>query len=94
MGMKKSVVATIAWLSLMRYTAASSLVSVPTSRSEYGKVAGIAAKTRANISGAILQPQPPPWEYCVRRIISFGFSIDGAFLEKYRRCYRSTAGRV
>ena len=32
-GMKKSVVATIAWLSFSRHTAASSEVSIPTSRS-------------------------------------------------------------
>src|SRR5262245_30529211 len=67
-GMKKSVVAMIAWSSLMRYTAASSLVSMPTSRS-----GGISprppdfAMLCSSTAGASLQPHPPPWERLVRR---------------------------
>src|ERR1019366_7907872 len=67
MGVKKSVVATSAWLSFNRYTAASSLDSVPTSRSLGRLRIGVAASSLVSIPGAILQPQPPPWENWVRR---------------------------
>ena len=58
-GMKKSVVATMAWLSFSRQTAASSPVSVPTSN------AGSAGRpnvdsTSASRPGASLQAQPAP----------------------------------
>ena len=42
--MKKSVVATIAWVSLIRYTAASSLVSMPTSSSFGTKLVAVLAR--------------------------------------------------
>src|SRR5690554_4671977 len=65
--MKKSVVATSACASLSRYTAASSAVSLPII--SWGQAgAGAARLSRpASTPGAILQPQPPPWESDVRR---------------------------
>src|SRR5258708_22338 len=75
-GVKKSVVATMAWLSFSRNTAASSLVSMPTSRS-FGRVrSGVRARISESTAGAILQPQPPPWLNSVRRIGRF----SGAFI--------------
>ncbi len=69
-GMKKSVVATIACRSETCHTAASSAVSMPT-RSSGGTASGVADRARASRSdstaGAILQPQPPPCESDVRR---------------------------
>ncbi len=65
--MKKSVVATRACSSFSRQTAASSLVSVPTSRLAKGPIAGIPAMISVSTAGAILQPQPPPWASEVRR---------------------------
>ncbi|KAG1483569.1 hypothetical protein G6F54_013529 [Rhizopus delemar] len=66
-GMKKSVVATIAWRSSRRYTAASSLVSRPPSSSAGAGSAGIPRSSSESTPGAILQPQPPPWASEVRR---------------------------
>ena len=68
-GVKKSVVATSAWLSFSRYTAASSAVSLPTSRS-FGSApfSPLEARISDSTAGAILQPQPPPWLNSVRRI--------------------------
>src|SRR3990167_4795824 len=59
-GMKKSVVAMIACWSFRRYTAASSLVSVPTSRLAYGNFSFASPRICCSSAGAILQPQPPP----------------------------------
>src|SRR3954454_8039378 len=60
MGVMKSAVATRARSSSMRHTAASSPVSVPTSRS--GWLAGVKERrTCANSLGASLQAQPAPW---------------------------------
>src|SRR5258707_11802223 len=70
MGVKKSVVATIACSSFSRYTAASSLDSIPTSRSFGRPRTGVLARISERTAGAILQPQPPPWENCVRRMRS------------------------
>src|SRR5258708_13069090 len=70
MGVKKSVVATIACSSFSRYTAASSLDSIPTSRSFGRPRIGVLARISERTAGAILQPQPPPWENSVRRIRS------------------------
>src|SRR5215510_6275577 len=73
--MKKSVVATIACDSLIWYTAASSLVSIPT-RSSLGRKPDVPfAMICSSTAGAILQPQPPPWERLVRR----GILVSGAF---------------
>src|SRR5512144_3362615 len=66
-GMKKSVVATIACVSLIRYTAASSDVSMPTRRSRGGMPGRDLPRISSRTPGAILQPQPPPWLNCVRR---------------------------
>jgi hypothetical protein len=60
MGMKKSVVAIRACWSLSFQTAASSAVSVPTSRLAKGWAAGMWASISASAAGAILQPHPPP----------------------------------
>src|SRR5487761_2345415 len=67
MGVKKSVVATSACVSFNRYTAASSLASVPTSSAFGSARIGVAASSSVSTPGAILQPQPPPWENWVRR---------------------------
>src|SRR6266581_143551 len=75
MGVKKSVVATIACSSFSRYTAASSLDSIPTSRSFGRPRIGVLARISERTAGAILQPQPPPWENCVRRM-----RFAGAFM--------------
>src|SRR5438309_5576148 len=75
-GVKKSVVATSAWLSFRRYTAASSAVSVPTSRSFGRPRIGVEARISDSTAGAILQPQPPPWLNSVNRI----FGNSGAFM--------------
>src|SRR5258707_11548819 len=72
MGVKKSVVATIACSPFSRYTAASSLDSIPTSRTLGRPRIGVFARISERTAGAILQPQPPPWENCVRRIRSAG----------------------
>ena len=66
-GMKKSVVATRAWVSLSRQTAASSEVSVPTIRLAKAAVAGMPFRIDCRTAGASLQPQPPPWASEVRR---------------------------
>jgi len=73
-GVKKSVVATIAWVSFSRYTAASSLDSMPTSSSFGIARTGVFDRMSESTAGAILQPQPPPWVSCVRRT-----SSEGAF---------------
>src|SRR5690242_7207603 len=65
--MKKSVVATTACVSLMRYTAASSAVSMPTIRSRGTMPGAVLAMISCSTPGAILQPQPPPWLNDVRR---------------------------
>ena len=65
--MKKSVVATSAWVSFSRQTAASSLVSVPTIRSANGPASGMSFRMSRSTAGASLQPQPPPWAREVRR---------------------------
>src|SRR4051812_24812504 len=63
-----------AWLSLSRYTAASSAVSVPTSRSlGSAPFNPLAARISESTAGAILQPQPPPWLNSVSRILSGAF---------------------
>src|SRR3954465_11351498 len=72
-GVKKSVVATSAWLSFSRYTAASSEVSVPTRRSLGRPRIGEAERMSESTAGAILQPHPPPWLNSVRRIFSGAF---------------------
>src|SRR3954467_6489457 len=69
-GVKKSVVTTMARSSRSRYTAASSLVSRPTSRPGWR---GAPPRPRASPStvrrsaGDSLQAQPAPCENCVRR---------------------------
>src|SRR5688500_15873379 len=96
-GVKKSVVATSAWLSFKRYTAASSAVSVPTSRSFGNPRIGVAARISESTAGAILQPQPPPWLNWVRRIRSGAF-ISVKFYSGFqalRQRYRlPLAGRI
>jgi len=69
-GMKKSVVATRAWLSFRRQTAASSEVSVPTIRLAKAPAWGTPARMSRSTAGAILQPQPPPCARLVKRCVS------------------------
>ena len=80
MGMKKSVVAISAWFSLSKYTAASSAVSMPTSSS--GGIGRLLEFFKISLStpGAILQPQPPPWDRLVRRGATSVVSFSGAFM--------------
>src|SRR3972149_1054349 len=78
-GRKKSVVATIACSALMRYTAASSLDSVPTSRFESTLPSGDSASNSPSSAAGSLQPHPPPWENCVRRIV---FDSTGLFIAR------------
>jgi hypothetical protein len=83
MGMKKSVVAIRACWSLRRYTAASSLVSMPTSNSLGTGKPREPRRISERMPGAILQPQPPPWLKEVRRIGAAGASgefIGSTFL--------------
>src|SRR5262245_48318999 len=87
-GVKKSVVATSACSSLSRYTAASSAVSVPTSRSFGKPLIGAAARISERTAGAILQPQPPPWLNWVRRIFSGAF-ISVEFNHEFQRLRRN-----
>src|SRR5688500_12111554 len=94
-GVKKSVVATSAWLSFKRYTAASSAVSVPTSRSFGNPRIGVAARISESTAGAIWQPQPPPWLNWVRRIRSGAF-IRVEFYSGFqaiRQCHRLPLAR-
>ena len=67
MGMKKSVVAISACSSLSWYTAASSEVSMPTSSSGGSGSRAVPLRISDSTPGAILQPQPPPWDSEVRR---------------------------
>src|SRR5512138_718799 len=70
MGVKKSTVSTMAALSEIRYTAASSLVSVPTSA--WGSALGFTWRsTCARSAGRILQAQPAPWLRLVSRGVTF-----------------------
>src|SRR5438270_12821223 len=69
MGKKKSVVDTIAVSLLIWYTAASSLLSLPT-RSEAKDFFSGVCKICCNTEGAILHPQPPPFENWVSLISS------------------------
>ena len=64
--MKKSVVATSAWLSFKRQTAASSLVSVPTIRFAKAAACGMADRISRKTPGESLHPHPPPWASEVR----------------------------
>src|SRR6266849_7792879 len=66
-GMKKSVVATTACSSFRRYTAASSLVSIPTSSAGSRNWRGTLARISVSAAGAILQPHPPPDDRLVNR---------------------------
>src|SRR5574337_1267278 len=92
MGVKKSVVATRAWVSLRRYTAASSAVSVPTRSSGGSKPAGTRPISSARTAGAILQPHPPPWENCVSLMASMEIArIRAGQGNEKRRGDRSTA---
>ena len=92
-GMKKSVVATIACVSLMRYTAASSHDSLPTR--SFGKSArcGRFRQDFASNAGVSLQPQPPPCDSCVSLIAAVssglfmcGISVHRGNYRKLRRC--------
>src|SRR6185436_6020210 len=86
-GVKKSVVATSACSSFSRYTAASSAVSVPTSRSLVNPLIGADARISERTAGAILQPQPPPWLNCVSLIFSGAF-ISVEFNHEFQQLRR------
>src|SRR6185312_11846443 len=66
-GMKKSVVATSACVSLSFQTAASSAVSMPTISCGGITPGALVRRISDSTPGAILQPQPPPCEKLVRR---------------------------
>ena len=67
MGMKKSVVLMMPVPSPRSKTAASSLLSCPTSRPGKLPAAPELCRICSSTAGAILQPQPAPWLYWVRR---------------------------
>jgi hypothetical protein len=77
-GMKKSVVATMACVSLILYTAASSAVSMPTS-SDAGTGTFDLPRMSWSTPGAILHPQPPPWE----KDVSLTGTASGAFMRRF-----------
>ena len=74
-GMKKSVVAITARSSETCHTAASSAVSVPTRSWGKACAAGWPASSSRSTAGASLQPQPPPWDSCDRRIGSVVMAV-------------------
>ena len=82
-GMKKSVVLIIDVPLPKSYTAASSLVSLPTRR--FGSINGAISvcKISSKTLGDILQPQPAPWLYCVRRM---SFVITHSFCSACKAC--------
>src|SRR5690625_5259649 len=67
MSIKQSVVAITAWVSVIRCSAGSSAVAVPTNSDSYAAILGISASRSRNTPGSILQPHPPPWDNDVRR---------------------------
>src|SRR5690606_32580626 len=93
-GVKKSVVATSARSASSRHTAASSPVSVPTSRS--GWAAGVTvARISARRPGPILQPQPAPWLNVVSRWGSVaGSAVASATAGSYGRCHTLAVSRT
>src|SRR3712207_2722539 len=84
-GVKKSAVATIAVPPASRTTAASSPSSRPTSSSPWPRTPGPAspATTSSSSPGGILQAQPPPWAYWVRRTASVVVAMRGSLSRGY-----------
>jgi hypothetical protein len=78
-GMKKSVVDTTPRSSSMAYTAASSREALPT-QFRVQVLRPAAGENHFQHLGEILQPQPAPWLYWVRRIGSLmgSLAVDGA----------------
>src|SRR5690606_11685373 len=70
MGMKKSVVDTTPRSPSMPYTAASSRGALPTHRDGSSPWAPLPARITSSTLGEILHPQPAPWLYWVRRMVS------------------------
>src|SRR5690606_15315597 len=66
--MKKSVVDTTPRSSSMAYTAASSFEALPTHSRGSRCWAPLPARMVSSTWGEILQPQPAPWLYWVRRM--------------------------
>ncbi|MNT31172.1 hypothetical protein D3C72_1669970 [compost metagenome] len=81
-GMKKSVVETTPRSSSMAYTAASSREALPTQSFGSRFCAPLPARITSSTWGEILQPQPAPWLYWVRRI---GSLIGGTSLGQWGR---------
>src|SRR5574343_885668 len=74
-GIKKSVVDTTPRSSSIAYTAASSRDALPTHRRGSRFCRPLPATITSRTFGEILQPQPAPWLYCVKRIGSVIGSI-------------------
>src|SRR5690554_94381 len=68
--MKKSVVLTIPRSSSRPNTAASSRLLLPTQSCEYAGAGWLLARISSSTWGEILQPQPAPWLYSVKRTVS------------------------
>src|SRR5690554_8032268 len=68
--MKKSVVLTIPRSSSRPNTAASSRLLFPTQSCEYAGAGWLLARISSSTWGEILQPQPAPWLYSVKRTVS------------------------
>src|SRR3989344_263872 len=77
MGMKKSVVDTTPRSSSSAYTAASSRDALPTHRRGSRFWAPLPARITSSTLGLILQPQPAPWLYWVRRMGVLGKAMPG-----------------
>jgi hypothetical protein len=60
----------------MAITAASSLVEFPMSKLGNNCVEAFSPNIRLSIAGAILHPQPEPWEKAVNLMGSMGWSIQ------------------
>src|SRR5690606_5651938 len=87
MGMKKSVVETTPRSSSSAYTAASSREALPTHSFGSRFCAPLPARIVSSTLGEILQPQPAPWLYWVRRIgslISHTSHLRARILAKLR----------
>ena len=76
MGKKKSVVLIIPIPFPISYTAASSLVSLPTNRCTSSIFGVLEANIVVNTFGDILHPQPAPWLKLVNFIVLFILSFS------------------
>src|SRR5574343_722209 len=100
-GIKKSVVDTTPRASSIAYTAASSREALPTHSRGSRFCKPLPATITSRSFGEILQPQPAPWLYCVKRIGSVICSVISNLAgftqittQPKRRIHNSTRLRV